>query len=72
MLSVHMNSRPKRRPWDVENGSGRRLINVRLPSRALAQARYIAEREDRSQQKIIERILVPALEHQAEELWIVE
>ena len=64
--------RKKKRPWDVDSPDVRKAMMLRLSRRTLAQVRYIAEREDRSQQKVIERILLPAIEHQAEELWIRE
>lgn len=51
------------------SAEGRKAIILRLPLRTVAQLRYIAAREERTQQKCLDRILLPAIERQAEELW---
>ena len=43
-------------------------VSVRLNDYHMAMLRYLASHEDRSQQKILRSILVPALEEKAEEL----
>jgi len=43
-------------------------LNLRMNDYELALVRYIAQAEDRSMQKIIKRLLVPALEEKAQEL----
>ncbi len=61
--------RKEKRPWDTESAAVRKVISLRLPLRTLAQLRYIAAREERTQQKCLDRILLPTIERQAEELW---
>lgn len=55
------------RPWDSEGGDEISKILIRLPRRAVAQLQYIARSQDRSQQKCVERILIPALAELAEQ-----
>jgi hypothetical protein len=43
-------------------------VSVRLNDYHMAMLRYLASEEDRSQQKILRGILVPAIEEKAEEL----
>lgn len=57
------------RPWDSEGGEEISKILIRLPRRAVEQIKYLARREDRSQQKCVERILIPALAALAEEAY---
>ncbi len=64
--------RKEKRPWDTDDADKLKPISLRLPQRTLTQLRYIADREERTKQKVIDRILLPALDHQAEELWIAE
>ena len=61
--------RKEKRPWDVASPDVRKARIMRFPLRTLAQLRYIAAREERTQQKCLDRILLPAIERQAEELW---
>lgn len=65
-------ARKEKRPWDTESTATRKAIILRLPLRTVAQLRYIAAREERTQQKCLDRILLPAIERQAEELWELE
>ena len=43
-------------------------INLRLNEYQLALLRFVAEHEDRSQQQVTKRMLVPALEARAQEI----
>lgn len=57
------------RPWNSEGGDEMSKILIRLPRRAVEQIKYLARREDRSQQKCVERILIPALAELAEQAY---
>lgn len=54
----------KSRPWDGLDPKDRPTsgLNLRLNEYELAMLRYLSEAKDRSIQKTIKRILVPALE----------
>ena len=43
-------------------------VSVRLNDYQLAMLRYLAQKEDISQQKILNRVLIPAIEDQAKDL----
>jgi len=55
-------------PWEAFDPGAPPKYNasVRLNDYQLAMLRYLAERRDVSQQKILNRILIPALEQQAQ------
>ena len=57
-------------PWSTFDPKARptSALNLRMNDYELALVRYIAQAEDRSMQKIIKRLLVPALEEKAQEL----
>lgn len=55
-------------PWDQfdPNDVPRHNVSVRLNDYHLAMLRWLAEDADVSQQKILKKVLVPAIEEQAE------
>lgn len=55
-------------PWDQydPNDVPRHNVSVRLNDYHLAMLRWLAEDADMSQQKILKKVLVPAIEEQAE------
>ncbi|MGV0951924.1 MAG: hypothetical protein ACOYB3_14740 [Azonexus sp.] len=57
-------------PWDAfdPKANPKHNVSVRLNEYQLAMLRYLSERTDVSQQKVLNRILIPALEKQAKEL----
>ncbi len=60
----------ERRPWDGLDPKAKPTsgINLRLNEYELAMLRHIARAEDRSIQKTIKRLLVPAVETEANRL----
>ena len=58
-------------PWEkhVPDELPRHNVSVRLNDYQLEMLRYLAKRNDVSQQKVLNRILVPAIEEQAKELY---
>jgi hypothetical protein len=57
-------------PWEAHdpNGPPKHNVSVRLNDYQLAMLRFLSEQADISQQKVINRILVPALEQQVKEI----
>ncbi len=57
-------------PWEDHEPDAlpRHNVSVRLNDYQLAMLRYLAKRNDVSQQKVLNRILIPAIEEQAKEL----
>jgi hypothetical protein len=57
-------------PWESHDPDAmpRHNVSVRLNDYQLAMVRYLAECRDISQQKVLNRILIPAIEEQAKEL----
>jgi hypothetical protein len=58
-------------PWEqhVPDEIPRHNVSVRLNDYQLEMLRYVAKRSDMSQQKVLNRILLPAIEEQAKELY---
>jgi hypothetical protein len=58
-------------PWEKHTPDEipRHNVSVRLNDYQLEMLRYVAKRSDMSQQKVLNRILVPAIEEQAKELY---
>ena len=58
-------------PWELHLSDElpRHNVSVRLNDYQLEMLRYLAKKSDVSQQKILNRILVPAIEEQAKELY---
>lgn len=56
-------------PWEMFDPAAvpKHNVSVRLNDYQLAMLRFLAERSDVSQQKVLNRILVPALEKRAKE-----
>lgn len=57
-------------PWESHdpNAVPKHNVSVRLNDYQLAMLRYLAEHSDVSQQKVLNRILIPALEQKAKDL----
>ena len=57
-------------PWEQfdPNEKPRHNASVRLNDYELAILRFLAQRDDVSQQKVLNRILIPAIKEQVEEL----
>jgi len=57
-------------PWESHDPKAlpRHNVSVRLNDYQLAMLRYLAQKGDVSQQKGLNRILIPAIEEQAKEL----
>jgi hypothetical protein len=66
----HRTDRPAP-PWDGLDPESvpKHNASVRLNDYQLEMLRFVAERKDVSQQKVLNRILIPALEKQAKELY---
>lgn len=66
----HRSSQPPK-PWDGFDPQAvpRHNVSVRLNDYQLAMLRYISERTEFSQQKVLNRIVIPALEQQANDLF---
>lgn len=58
-------------PWEAHEPGAipRHNVSVRLNDYQLEMLRYLAKKSDVSQQKVLNRILVPAIEEQAKELY---
>jgi hypothetical protein len=58
-------------PWDAytKEGKARSNTTLRLNERHFAMLRYIAEKEDISQHKVLLRLLLPMIEQKAKELY---
>ena len=58
-------------PWERHNPDAvpRHNVSVRLNDYQIEMLRYLAKQEDISQQKVLNRILIPAIEEQAKELY---
>lgn len=58
-------------PWDTFDPEAvpKHNASVRLNDCPLAMRRFVAERTDVSQQKVLNRILIPAIEEQASKLY---
>lgn len=61
---------PTHHPWDGLDPKAKATsgINVRLNDYELALLRFVAESDDRSIQKTIKRLLIPAIESEAQRL----
>ena len=57
-------------PWEQHDPAAlpRHTVSVRLNDYHLEMLRFLAKRSDVSQQKVLNRILIPAIEEQAKEL----
>ena len=58
-------------PWEQHDPAAlpQHNVSVRLNDYQLEMLRYLAKRSDVSQQKVLNRILIPAIEEQAKELY---
>lgn len=58
------------RPWEAHDPDElpKHNVSVRLNDYQLAMLRYVAQRSDVSQQKVLNRILIPAIEEKARAL----
>lgn len=58
-------------PWEQYPADAipKHNVSVRLNDHQLAQLRFLAQAQDTSQQKILNRILIPAIEAQANEAY---
>ncbi|MEA3640251.1 MAG: hypothetical protein VBE63_09940 [Lamprobacter sp.] len=58
-------------PWDAypKDGKAKTNTTLRLNDRYFAMLRYIAEKEDISQHKVLMRLLIPMIEKRAKELY---
>ena len=57
-------------PWEAHDPEEvpRHNVSVRLNDYQLEQLRWLAKREDTSQQKILKKILIPAIDERIEEI----
>jgi len=57
-------------PWEQHDPEGlpKHNVSVRLNDYHLEMLRYLAQRQDRSQQKVMRDILIPAIEEAAKDL----
>jgi len=58
-------------PWEKHDPKAlpRHNVSVRLNDYQIEMLRYLATRSDVSQQKVLHRILIPAIEEQAKEFY---